>query len=383
MTSASQLLVHDDAVRANTAHFAALTGGRLMAVLKADGFGHGSVAASVVASGAGSVGTTSIEEALALRADGVRVPVLSWLNPPDADVESAIRARVDLAVPGPELLHAAARAARVVGRPARVHLHVDVGMARDGCPRAGWAALCDLARELRAAGLVRVVGVMGHMSCADRPDDEQNERERVVFDAALRTARRRGLAPAVAHLAATAATVTGAGAGFDLHRVGAGLFGIDPSGTSDALRPALSLTAQVVSARMVAAGTGVGYGLDHVAERRSALALLPVGYGDGLPRAASHRAEVLLRGRRRPVVGRFSMDMVVVDTGDDLVRPGEVATLFGPGGDGEPTVADWAGWADTIPHEIVTRVGSRVARVHRTTTAGQVARTAHHEGDPA
>jgi alanine racemase len=369
VSASSTLLVHDDAVRANAAHFAESTGGRLMAVLKADGFGHGSVAASAIEGGARSVGVTSIEEALALRAQGVGVPVLSWLNPLDADFEGAIRAGVDLAVPGPELLHAVARAARAVGRPARVHLHVDVGMARDGCAPDAWRPLCDLARELGAAGGVRVVGAMGHMSCADRPDDEQNGRERLVFGAALRTARRRGLAPAVAHLAATAATVTGAGAGFDLHRVGAGLFGIDPSGTSRALRPALSLTTHVVSSREVAAGAGVGYGLSHVAPERTNLALLPIGYGDGLPRSASHRAEVLVRGRRRPVVGLFSMDMVVVDTGDDLVRPGERATLFGPGDAGEPTVADWARWADTIPHEIVTRIGSRVARVHRTSAA--------------
>ncbi|GAA0966372.1 alanine racemase [Frigoribacterium faeni] len=377
MTATSTLLVHDDAVRANTRHFAALTGRRLMAVLKADAFGHGSIADSVLQSGARSIGVTSIEEALALRRAGVRVPVLSWLNVVDSDIAAAIVAGVDLAVPGPEMLHAIARAGRDVGRPARVHLHVDVGMARDGCPPEEWRALCDLARELRATDLLRIVGVMGHLSCADRPDDDQNARERGVFDAALRTARRRGIVPAVAHLAATAATVTGTGTGYDLHRVGAGLFGIDPSGTSDALRPALTLTSRVVSSRVVAAGTGVGYGLDHVVPRRTALALLPVGYGDGLPRTASHRAEVLVRGRRRPIVGRISMDMVVVDTGDDRIRPGESVTLFGPGDGGEPTVADWARWADTIPHEIVTRIGSRVARVHRTTAPA--AETHHQE----
>jgi alanine racemase len=361
------LSVHDDAVRANTEHFTALTGGRVMAVLKADAFGHGPVAHAVVQSGARSIGVTSVAEALALRSAGVRVPVLSWLNPVDADFEAAITAGIDLAVPGPEMLPAVTRAARAVGRPARVHLHVDVGMARDGCPPERWRVLCDLAQALRAARLVRIVGVMGHLSCADRPGDEQNVRERVVFDAALRTARRRGIVPGVAHLAATAATLTGTGAGYDLHRIGAGLFGIDPSGTSQALRPALTLASTVTSSREVAAGTGVGYGLDHVVPRRTSLALLPLGYGDGLPRTASHRAEVLLRGRRRPLVGRFSMDTVVVDTGDDHVRPGEVATLFGPGDGGEPTVADWARWADTIPHEIVTRIGSRVARVHRAT----------------
>nr|BFF16408.1 hypothetical protein GCM10025699_77110 [Microbacterium flavescens] len=120
-----------------------------------------------------------------LRRAGVRVPVLSWLNVVDSDIAAAIVAGVDLAVPGPEMLHAIARAGRDVGRPARVHLHVDVGMARDGCPPEEWRALCDLARELRATDLLRIVGVMGHLSCADRPDDDQNARERGVFDAAL------------------------------------------------------------------------------------------------------------------------------------------------------------------------------------------------------
>ena len=379
MTAVSTLLVHDDAVRANTRHFASLTGDRLMAVLKADSFGHGTMAGSVVESGARSIGVTSLEEALALRTVGVRVPVLSWLNPVEADIEAAIVADVDVAVPGLEMLYAAARAARLAGRPARVHLHVDVGMARDGCPPERWRALCELARALRAAGLVRIVGIMGHLSCADQPDHEQNTRERAVFDAALRTARSRGIIPAVAHLAATAATLTGTGAGFDLHRIGAGLFGIDPSGTSRALRPALSLTTTVVSSREVPAGTGIGYGHDHVVPRRTGLALLPLGYGDGLPRTASGQAEVLIRGRRRRLVGRFSMDMVVVDIGDDDIRPGETATLFGPGDRGEPTVADWARWADTIPHEIVTRIGSRIPRVHRTTAPDDRHQETNHD----
>ncbi|MCP1501347.1 alanine racemase [Curtobacterium herbarum] len=361
----SELLVHDDAVRANTAFFADRTGGHLMAVLKADAFGHGDVARSVVEAGARSIGVTSIAEALAVRADGIDVPVLSWLNPVDADFAAAVGADVDLAVGDPALLAAVARAARSIGRRARVHLHVDVGMARDGCPPDDWAALCALAREFEGVGDVRVVGVMGHLSSADRPGDPQNTRERLVFAAALRTARRRALTPAVAHLAATAGTLTGVGSGYGLHRIGAGLFGIDPSGTTT-LRPALTLRTRVVAARRVRAGTGVGYGHAFRTTRTTNLALLPLGYGDGLPRAASGRAEVQLAGRRRPVVGRFSMDMLVVDTGDDAVADGSVATVFGPGQDGEPTVADWAGWASTIPHEIVTTIGSRVARVHRT-----------------
>jgi len=369
MVWTSELIVHDEAIRANTAHFAAATGGRLMAVLKADAFGHGAIAHSVLEAGAASLGVTSIDEALALRAGGVSAPILSWLNPVDADFAAAVLADVDLAVASPVLLHAVARAASLVRRRARVHLHVDVGMARDGSPVEAWPALCTIARELEHLGSLHVVGIMGHMSCADQPGHPQNQRERLLFANAVRTARRRGLAPSVTHLAATAATVTGVGAGFGLHRIGAGLFGIDTSGTSRELRPALSLTTHVVTSREVATGTGIGYGLDHVADRRTHLALLPLGYGDGLPRAASERAGVLVRGRRRPLVGRFSMDMVVVDTGEDEVAPGEPVTVFGPGAHGEPTVADWAGWADTIEHEIVTRVGSRVARVHRTSTS--------------
>lgn len=370
MTWTSELVVDDEAIRSNAAYFAAATGGRLMAVLKADAFGHGAIAQSVLAAGATSIGVTSIDEALALRAAGVGAPILSWLNPVDADFAAAVAGDIDLAVQSVRLLHAVGRAAALLGRRARVHLHIDVGMARDGAPASEWSALCGVARELEALGSIRVVGVMGHMSCADRPDHPQNRRERLVFTNAVRTAQRRGLAPSVAHLAATAATVTGVGSGFGLHRIGAGLFGIDPSGTSDRLRPALSLTTTVVGSREVAAGTGIGYGLEHVADRRTNLALLPVGYGDGLPRAASERAEVLVRGRRRPVVGRFSMDMLVVDTGDDLLAAGETVTVFGPGDHGEPTVAEWAGWSGTIEHEIVTRIGSRVARIHRSTASG-------------
>lgn len=370
MTSAPQLVVHDDAIRANTAHFAARTGGHLMAVLKADAFGHGAIARSVVEAGATSIGVTTVDEALVVRSGVADVPVLSWLNPVDGDFEAAVLADVDLAVSSVELLSAVGRAAMGIGRRARVHLHVDVGMARDGAAPDVWPALCTAARELQHHGVVRVVGVMGHMSCADQPDDPQNTRERLVFANAVRTARRRGLTGFVSHLAATAATLTGVGSGYDLHRIGAGLFGIDPSNTSDALQPTLSLSAPVVGSRSIGAGAGIGYGLDHVADRRTNLALLPLGYGDGLPRAASGHAQVQVRGRRRPLVGRFSMDMVVVDTGDDRLHLGEPVTVFGRGTAGEPTVTDWACWAGTIEHEIVTRIGSRVARVHRSATSG-------------
>ncbi|WP_243736119.1 alanine racemase [Leucobacter luti] len=361
----SELVVHDDAIRENTATFARLTRGRLMAVLKADAFGHGAIAHSVLEAGANSIGVTSISEALALRADGVTAPILSWLNTIDADFASAVQAGIALAVPSAAVLFAVASASRATGTQAVIHLHVDAGMARDGCPARDWAALCSLAREQEATGAVRVIGIMGHMSCADSPLNPQNTRERLVFEAAVRTAIRRGLTPRIRHLAATAATLTGVGANFELHRIGAGLFGIDPSDSGTRLRPALTLTARVISSRELPAGAGVGYGLDFVAGQRTNLAVVPLGYGDGIPRDASGRAEVFARGRRRAIVGKISMDMIVVDTGADVLHPNESVTLFGPGDRGEPTVAEWAAWAHTIAHEIVTRVGSRVSRIHR------------------
>jgi alanine racemase len=365
--SGAELLVHEDAIRSNVRYFTRLTRGRLMAVLKADGFGHGPLAPVVIEEGASSLGVVSIDEALVLRRSGAEVPILSWLNPIDADFASAVAEHIDLGVASVDALQAIARAARRVGRRARLHLHVDLGMSRDGAPASAWRSLCVLARMAEQEGHAHVVGIMGHMSCADRQNDPHNLRERLLFAAAVRSARRIGLAPAVTHLAATAATITGVGGEHDLHRIGAGLYGIDPSHTTRELRFALSLHAPVISARRVDARVSVGYGACFTTDRPTHLALLPVGYADGLPRAASHRAEVLARGRRRPIVGVISMDTAVIDTGDDCLTPGETATLLGPGDRGEPTVADWARWSNTIEHEIVTRIGSRVSRVRRST----------------
>ncbi|MDN4173588.1 alanine racemase [Nocardioides sp. SOB77] len=343
------------AVGANVRLLAGRTGGGLMAVVKADGFGHGAVdvARTALAHGATWLGVTGLAEALPLRAAGLRAPVLSWLNPVGADWAAAIAADVDVAVPGLEHLAAVAAAP---GR-ARVHLHVDCGMARDGAAPATWSALCAAARRAERRGEVEVVGVMGHLGCAEDPSDACNARGRTRFAWALETARAAGLRPVHRHLASTAATLTDPRTHHTMSRVGAGLVGIDPSGTT-ALRGALTLTAPVVSVRQVPAGTPVGYGHEHRTARATHLALVPVGYGDGLPRAASGRAEVVVRGRRRPVVGRLSMDQLVVDVGERPVPPGEPVTLLGPGDAGEPTATDWAGWAGTIAHEVVTGLGA-------------------------
>jgi alanine racemase len=317
------------AVAANTELLAARTTGRLMAVVKADAFGHGAVevARTALAHGATWLGVTGLDEAWPLRDAGLEAPVLSWLNPVDADVTTAVERRVDLAVPSLEHLAATVAAP---GR-ARVHLHLDAGMARDGASPAEWPRLCRAARLAETRGEVEVVGVMGHLGCADDPADPCNARARTRFAWALEVARSCGLRPSERHLAATAATLTDPRSHHTMSRVGAGLVGIDPSRTT-ALRSPLTL------------------------------GLVPLGYADGLPRSASHHAEVQHRGRRAPVVGRISMDQVVVDLGESGGEVGDRVAVFGPGDDGEPTVADWARWSDTIEHEIVTGIGPRVPR---------------------
>ncbi|HET7735323.1 MAG TPA: alanine racemase [Nocardioidaceae bacterium] len=371
-TPTAQLYVDLDAVAANTQLFAALTAGELMAVVKADAFGHGAeaVARTALASGASWLGVTSVEEALALRHAGIAAPVVSWLNPVDADFRAAVRRRVDLAVPGVLHLDAMARAAADVRRPAYLHLHVDLGMARDGCPPTEWDELCRLAATAERHRLVRVVGVMGHLACADQPGHPSNLGAARAFRSALDVAAEHGLRPHLRHVASTAAALTDPSTHHDLCRVGAGLYGIDPSGTTQ-LQPALTLTAPVVSVRDVPAGTPVGYGHTYATERATRLALLPVGYADGIPRTS--RGFVSLDGHRLPVVGTVSMDQVVVDAGDAPVQPGDVAVFFGPGHHGEPTVAEWAAWSGTIAHEIVTGIGPRV---RRTTVAASVRRSA-------
>jgi alanine racemase len=357
------LTVDLHAVAANTRLFASRTSAEVMAVVKADGFGHGSAetARTALANGATWLGVTSIAEGLALREAGLAAPVLSWLNPVDADFGLALAAGIDLAVPSLRHLSAVMGAARASGRRARVHLHLDAGMARDGCEPAQWPGLCRAAFGGEQRGVLTVAGLMGHLGCADNPADPCNKAGRACFAWGLEAAHAAGLRPVMRHLAATAATLTDPRTHHTLCRIGAGLVGIDPSRTTR-LHPALTLTAPVVAVRRVRAGSPVGYGHSWAAPADTTLGLLPAGYADGLPRAASGNAEVMMRGHRCPVAGLISMDQTVIDLRTQQIHPGEAAVVFGPGSSGEPTVADWAAWAGTIEHEIVTGIGARVRR---------------------
>jgi alanine racemase len=365
MYSGAALRIDPAAIAANTRRITERVGSgvEVMAVVKADGFGHGAAALAALDAGATWLGVTSIAEALPFRWRGVSVPILSWLNGPGADLDAALLHDIDLAVPSIAQLQAISAAATRTGRRARIHLHLDTGMSRDGIDRAEWTALCELARLGEAAGRLDVVGVMSHLACADEPGHAETDRQVLLFRNALRAARHRGLTPRLAHLAATSGALTDERTHFGMVRIGAGLYGIDPTHSPESgLRGAMTLTAPVVAVREVNAGTGVGYGHRYSTSARTRLALLPLGYADGLPRTLSPDASVLMRGRRVPIAGTVSMDQVVLDVGDAGIQVGETATIFGPGDAGEPTVRDWAGWAGTIEHDIVTRIGPRVTR---------------------
>lgn len=361
-----------DAVAANVRTIAGRTSAQVMAVVKADAFGHGmaDVARAALAAGASWLGVTDVAEGLELRSPaegpGIAAPVLAWLHPSGIDVAGAARGRIDIAVSSPdELLEVIAETLRMPrragGRPIHVHLNVDTGMARGGAARGDWPALMALAARHARAGDIVVAGLMGHLPDADLGDPARNAAGLRLLDQAEGLARAAGLSVPLSHIAATAATLTDAASHRQLVRIGAGLVGIGPSGTTP-LREASRLTAPVVHSSRVPAGTTIGYGGVHVTPDATNLAVLGVGYADGIPRAIAPDASVAIDGERFRVVGRVSMDQVVVDTRDRRFARGAIATVWGPTGAAAPTVRDWARWAGTIPHEIVTGVGPRVRR---------------------
>jgi alanine racemase len=331
-----------------------------MAVVKADGYGHGAitVAHAAIAAGAEWLGTTDIAEASTLRAAGITVPILTWLNPSGVDAEAAATDQIDVAIGSVEelealLQHAASRV--------RVHLNTDTGMAREGCPMHEWDTLIGRASQGQRQGKIRVVGLMGQLPLADQAMPEANTPAVSRMRQARRAVMAAGFDAPLTHLAATSGTLTDPATHFGMVRLGAGLVGIDPSGTTE-LQGASRLTAPVVHSAAVKAGTPVGYGGTYVASRSTSLSILPVGYADGIPREISPDASVEIRGRRYPVVGRVSMDQIIIDTGPDCFPRGTTATIFGPQDGLTPTIHDWARWAGTIPHTIVTGIGPRVRR---------------------
>jgi len=372
----------------------------VMAVVKADGYGHGMlpVARAALAGGATWLGTAVPAEALALRAGGITpadARVLTWLATPGAPFDRLVAAGVDVGVAAPWALDEVAAGARAAGQVARVHLKVDTGLGRNGIVPADLPDVVRRAAALEAEGVLRVVGVMSHLACADEPGHPSIALQAAAFDDAVRLVERAGRSLEVRHLANSAAVLTDPRLHHDLVRPGIAVYGHSPVPQLGApgdygLRGAMTLQARLATVKDVPAGHGVSYGHHYTTPRATRLGVVPLGYADGIQRHASGGdlgvgGPVAVGGggaagtgeaRVLRVAGRVCMDQFVLDLGPGAPeRAGDVVTLFGEsdgverGGD-RPNAEDWARAAGTISYEIVTGIGARAARAYTGLEAG-------------
>ena len=353
------------AITRNVAQLRSVAGTpHLMAVVKANGYGHGSVpvARAALAGGADWLGVVDIAEALEVRAAGIDAPLLTWIHHADADFAAAVDAGIDIGVNSREQLTAAAAAAPT-GSPAMVQLKVDTGLGRNGAAPGEWESLFEDAATLQTRGRILVRGVFSHLANAGEREDAA---QIAAFEAALALATSAGIHAPLRHLASTAAAIRVPASRYDMVRTGIGIYGLSPfddaSSAELGLTPALTLTGGVVAVKRVPAGSGVSYGYSYRTTADTTLALVSLGYADGVPRLASNRAPVSINGTRYTVSGRIAMDQFVVDLGMDTCEVGDDVVLFGDPATGVPSADDWAHAAETINYEIVTRLGGRIVR---------------------
>lgn len=344
---------------------------QVMAVVKADGYGHGAtpVARTVLDAGATEIGVATIDEALALRADGITAPVLAWLHRPGTDFAPALSAGIQVGVSSERQLDELLGAVRRTGQTATVTVKVDTGMNRNGVRAAEYPSMLTALRGAVADDAIRLRGFMSHLARADEPEHPANDVQAHRFREMLTQARQNGLDYEVAHLSNSPAVLARPDLAFDMVRPGIAVYGLNPFPQRGevGLSPAMTVKCVVALVRSVRAGEGVSYGHTWIADRDTNLALLPVGYADGVFRTLGGRLEVLINGRRRPSVGRICMDQFVVDLGPGKpdVAEGDEAILFGPGSQGEPTAQDWADLLGSINYEVVTSPRGRITRTYR------------------
>ena len=359
-----EALIDVGAIEDNVRHLRRLTGSEIIAVVKADGYGHGAVrsALAALAGGASRLGVSDITEALALRHAGIDAPIVAWLHAAGADFAEAAARGIELGISSLDQLQKAAAAASA-DRPVGVHLKLETGLSRNGIAPEDYRVVFAEAARLERIGRVRVIALFSHLSNASTEDDRAALR---AFEDGVAAAASLGLAPPLRHIAATHAAIDLPESRLGCVRIGIGIYGLSPfddrTSADLGLRPAMTLRGAVAAVRRVPAGKGVSYGYDYRADRETTLALVPLGYADGVPRQASGAGPVVIGGRRFTVAGRIAMDQFVVDVGDAPVAVGDTAVLFGDPTLGAPSATDWAEAAGNIYYEVVTRVVVRVPR---------------------
>ena len=379
---------------------AAAPGALQLATVKANAYGHGllPVARAALDGGADWLGVAQLAEAFTLRRGldeaGVaraEAPILAWISTSSSDFVAAIEADIDLSVSWTWVLADICAAARQVGRPARVHVKIDTGMSRAGSTLADLPALASALRMAADDGLVDIVGAWSHMSRADDPSEAGNASTAShvrIFEEGLAILADAGVTPRIRHLSATSGILWHPEAHYDMVRAGIGLYGLSPDpavATAEQLGliPALELRAPLTSVKVIEEGTPASYGGTWVAPTRRWIGLVPLGYGDGILRAVSNKARVVVHTAsgpfNAPIVGRVCMDQFMVDlgpaegspgtptarSGQAPAAPGDIATLFGSGAGGEALADDWAQAAGTINYEIVTHLGAHIPRIYR------------------
>ncbi len=348
------------------------TNAQVLAVVKADAYGHGLIQVGKAAESVGAdwLGTALLEEGITLRNSGIKIPIISWLTPLGEDFKAAINLDIDLSISSIELLTEVISAGKSVKKIPRIHVEVDTGMSRGGVGDDWQLFLNELSKAV-AAKEINIVGIWSHFARADEPDEVMNKEQLAVFEDRIKSASAAGIKAEFIHISNSAASLTNKSAHKNIIRWGIGLYGLSPDlnnlGNSKALnlKPAMRLKAKLHLVKVVKAGVSVGYGGTAITKSDTKLGVVTLGYADGIPRNANNLAGVFVAGKRAPIIGRVSMDQFVVDLGiNSLAKTGDEVIVFGDGLGGEYTVDEWAKASGTINYEIVTRIGSRVPRIY-------------------
>ncbi|QJC22266.1 alanine racemase [Arcanobacterium buesumense] len=345
------------------------TDAKIMAIVKANGYGHGVelIAQWAWEAGIDWLGLAQLDEALALRHAHTHGHILAWIYTPGSDFQRAIEQNIDLSVGASWAIEEISQAARACGRPARIHIKVDTGMTRGGFDLHELPAVFDQVKALKEQGIVEIIGLWSHLACADDPDSGAVTAQQVDrFEQARRYAREAHVDIELCHLAASSGILWHPDTHYDIVRPGIVLYGLSPnpacaSAEELGLSPVMTLEANVMLTRDVPAGVGVSYGHTFVSDHPTRLAVVPVGYADGISRRASNNLSVTLNDHQAPIRGVVCMDQFVVEA--PQAQAGDRAVLFGPSAQGYLSADDWAAKTDTINYEIFCNLGPRIPRI--------------------
>ena len=361
-----------NAIASNLKFIKGKTNAQLLAVVKADAYGHGliPVSKSAIEAGANWLGTALLEEAITLRENGIKVPIIAWLTPCGEDFKSAINLNIDLSISSLEVLNEIIDSSAQLGKKPRLHIEIDTGMSRGGVGD-DWDSFVGEVSKLVKDDKISLVGVWSHFARADEPLEKMNSQQLSIFTDRVTKLINSGIKPEFLHIANSAAALTFKDAHKNIIRWGIGLYGLSPDvnymgdSISIGLKPAMKLKAKLNLVKKVKSGSTVGYGATAVVKQDTKLGVVTLGYADGIPRNANNLAGVFVCGKRAPLIGRVSMDQFVVDLGiESLAKTGDEVIVFGAGNDGEYTIDEWAKACGTINYEIVTRIGPRVPRIY-------------------